>query len=137
MLKISWLYNFVLIAACFSSNLFAQTEGSTEASEDVSIVALIGSAVAVSAIIVAGEWIITNIKQAQNKVSVTMRSPTQHKNTTIIFPATQLKETPLAKGQKVQVKTVQTGYLFQTQGKTLGFLPNQQGKPLLHSASYD
>jgi hypothetical protein len=66
-----------------------------------------------------------------------MRSSTQPKNTTIIFPANQFAKTPLAKGQKVHAEAAQTGYILKTQENTLGFLPNPKGKSLLHSNSYD
>lgn len=137
MLKVSFLRNLVVVALCFSSNLFAQVESSTEFSENASIISLIGSAVAVSAVVVAGEWIVTSVKRADNNVNVTMRSPTEHKNTTITVPANRIAKIPLAKGQKIHVEAVQTGYLFKTQGNTLGFLPNPKGKSLLHSHNYD
>lgn len=136
MIKISFLRTVVVIALCFSTNLFAVPESNSESSQNASIVGIVASAVAGSAFIVAGEWVITKIKPAKNKVNVTMRSPAG-KNTTLTFPAKQLAKTPLANGQKVQVEAVKTGYLFKTQGNTLGFLPNSKGKSLLHSDSYN
>jgi hypothetical protein len=138
MLKISFLRNLAVVMTFFSSNLFAQTGGLTESSENASIFGLLGSAVTASAIVAAGEWIITSIKQIHNNVNVTMHSSTKPKKAiTITVPANQLAKTPLTKGQKIQVEAAQTGYLFKTQGNTLGFLPNQKGKSLLHSDSYD
>jgi hypothetical protein len=136
MLKVSFLCKVLVTALCFCSNLHARP-ASLESSENVSIVGILGSAVAVSAVIVAGDWIVTNVKQAHDKVKVTLHSQVQRAHTTITLPAKQLEKTPLIKGQKIQVEPVQTGYLFTTQGNTLGFLPNQKGKPLIHSSSYN
>lgn len=138
MLKVLFLRSLAVIMMMVSSNAFAGSTGSPEPSENASIIGLLGSAVAASAIVAAGEWIVTSIKRVNNNANITMRSSTQPKKTiTINVPAKQLEKTPLKKGQKIQIETAQTGYLLKTQGNNLGFLPNQKGESLLHSESYD
>ena len=134
MIKNSTLGYITAIAFCFSSILYAK--GNSELSANASIVGIIGSAVAGSAVITAGEWIVTRVKPTQNKVNVTMHSPTQGKNTTLAIPAKQIAKTPVVRGQKVQVKAVNTGYLIKTKNNTLGFIPNAKGQSILHSNAY-
>ncbi len=138
MLKNLFFRILIVIMIIFSSNTFARTTGSPEPSENASIIGLLGSAVLASTVVAAGEWIITSIKRTDNNANIRMRSLTQPKKAiTITLPADNLRKTPLKKGQKVQIESAQTGYLFKTQGNNLGFLPNQKGKSLLHSESYD
>lgn len=138
--KVFFFRTLVVILMIFSSNAFARSTGSPEPSENVSIIGLLGSAVMASALVAAGEWIVTGIKHTNNNANVTITMyPTKEpkKAITITLPAEQLDKTPLKKGQKVQIETAQTGYLLKTQGNNLGFLPNQKGESLLHSESYD